>query len=118
MKMFLVKKLEIISEMVDRIDKFHEFLFIFTKNLAEHVAQPNFFAEMKKSLSRTFDEFQSQDSNHPKLEEIIAWTNNHIREAYTEEAHAQIHELTLQNLSFHEKVKKPEEFLTFFWEYH
>ncbi len=116
MKSFLVKKLEIISEMVDRIGKFHEFLLIFTQNLAEQVAQPNFFAEMKKFLARTFDEFQSQDSNHPKLEEIITWTNSHIREAYPAEAHAQVYELTLLNLSFYEKVNKPQEFRPFFWE--
>ncbi len=116
MKLFLVNKLEIISEMVDRIDKFHEFLFIFTQNLAEQVAQPNFFGEMKKFLTRTFDEFQSQDANHPKLEEIITWTNNHIKEAYPAEAHAQIYELTLLNLSFHEKVNKYQEFRQFFWE--
>ncbi len=114
-KLFLVKKLELLTEMVGKVDKFNEFLFIFTQNLAEKADEKDFFTEMKNFLSKTFYGFHVQDPNHSKLSEIITWTNAHILEAYTDTQLTQMYELAIQNLAFHENLNQIQECISFFW---
>jgi len=114
-KMFLVKKLELLYDIVEKGDVFNEFLFTLTQNLAENAKQPDYFAEMKNLLSKTFYGFHTQDPNHLKLPEIITWTNNHILEAYSDSEHAQMYELAIQNLAYHEELNQIQEYINFFW---
>ncbi|MFX1284257.1 MAG: hypothetical protein ACFFB5_11410 [Promethearchaeota archaeon] len=115
-KIFLVKKLELLYEIVERGDVFNEFLFILAQNLSENTKQPNYFTEMKNYLSKSFYGFHTQDPNHPKLSEIITWTNNHILEAYTDTEHTQMYELAIQNLAFHKELNQIQEYINFFWD--
>ncbi|MHA2248093.1 MAG: hypothetical protein ACXADY_24305 [Candidatus Hodarchaeales archaeon] len=114
-KMFLAKKLELLCEIVEKDNLYNEFLFTFTKDLSEKAEQPDFFAEMKNFLSKTFYGFHTQDPNHSKISEIITWTNNHILEAYKDTQHAQMYELAIQDLAFHEELNQIQEYITFFW---
>ncbi|UCE12238.1 MAG: hypothetical protein JSV04_08525, partial [Candidatus Heimdallarchaeota archaeon] len=115
-KVFLANKLELLTEMIGKIDTFNEFLFIFTQNLAETLEDPNYFAEAKNYLSKAFYGFHIKDPNHPKLQEIITWTNTHILEKYSDTQHDQMYELAVQSLDFHEKTNQLQEYITFFWD--
>ncbi len=114
-KMVLAKKLELLCEIVEKGNLFNEFLFTFTQNLAEKADQPDFFAEMKNFLSKTFYGFHTRDPNHSKISEIVTWTNNHILEAYKDTQHTQMYELAIQDLAFHEELNQIQEYITFFW---
>ncbi|MFX0183592.1 MAG: hypothetical protein ACFE95_10970 [Candidatus Hodarchaeota archaeon] len=114
-KLFFVNKLELITESINRQKTFSEFLFTFVQNLAEKANEPEFFSEMKKYLSKAFEEFYKQDKEHAKLSEISRWTHQHILDMYPENQQSQMYELALQSLEFHEKMSETNNFLKLFW---
>ncbi|MFX1507001.1 MAG: hypothetical protein ACFFDC_12930, partial [Promethearchaeota archaeon] len=114
-KLLVTDKLETLSSLTKNIDRFNAFLFNFTKHLAERVSQPDFFSETKNFIAKTFYGYYTEDPNHPKLKEIIAWTNSHIMEGYPDSQLPQMYELALLNLAFHEKINQMQEYIDFFW---
>jgi len=114
-KLYLVNILETVSKTVNRVETFNSFLFTLIQNLSGNIRDHEHFTEMKKLLSRVFDNFYDQDESHPKLVEIMNWTNNHILGAYSSEQQPQMFDLSLQSLIFHEKLSKIDNYLEFFW---
>lgn len=114
-KVFLANKLELLTEMIGRVDTYNEFLFIFTQNLAETLDDPNYYTETKNHLIKAFYGFHNKDPNHPRLQEIITWTNNYTLGKFSDAQHAQMYELAVQSLDFHEKTNQIQEYITFFW---
>lgn len=114
-KLFFFDNFEQVTRSIGENESFTAFLLGFTQNLAADVADPETFPVFKKYLSKTFHEFFNLDPEHPKLEEIIKWTNKHILEAYPDEMASSMLEIAFESLAFHEKLSKASEFLDLFW---
>ncbi len=113
-KLFLVSKLDKITNAIDRKMVFIEFLITFTQNLAKSVSVPEYYTQMKYFLEKSFSTYYSIDKKHEKLDEIISWTNQHILEQYKANLNQSLFEMTLLNMKFHEMTSKSNEFKDFF----
>lgn len=114
-KLYLANKLETVSNTVNRVDTYNSFLITFIQNLATNIHDYEYFAEMKRVLSTVFNNYHTQDKSHPKLVEILNWTNQHILEAYSSEQQQQMFDMALESLSLHEKILRMDDYLEFFW---
>ncbi|MHA2108128.1 MAG: hypothetical protein ACW99R_10520 [Candidatus Hodarchaeales archaeon] len=111
-KLFIINQLETIASLVHKRAIFNAFLFPFVQNLAESAVEPEYFTEINNFLLKTFTVYFEENKSHPHLEEIVEWTNNFILKL---DDTLHLTEMILLSLNFHEKINKPDQFISFIW---
>ncbi len=111
-KLFIANQLEKISSLVHKKAVFNTFIFPFVHNLAEKVNEPGYLSEINNYLMKDFTIHYAESKTHPHLEEVVEWTNNFILGL---DKQINIIDMILLSLDFHEKINKPDQFISFIW---
>ena len=117
LKLLLFKKLNSISEIVNRQENYIEFTFILAQNLSENSQDQHYFTEMVNLLDDSFETYFKLNPKHPKLSEIILWLKEHLAEAYDVKTQSQqMYILGTKILNYLQKLELLNEIIPFYWD--